>query len=125
MLRGSSFCQASLTDYYRGLYLIENGLPPRDASDKAIYFPIRRFKDSALSLPDGFSIISKLVSIGHLLVIEDVDCNPAQLHTHLKYHGLNQLAVSDATDRQRMRSSRLLCVCDKFEQSHLPGKRIW
>jgi len=125
LLRGSSFCQASLTDYFRGLYRIKHDSLPRDANRRAIYFPIRRFKDSSLMLPGGESIIHKLTSLGHLLVIEDVDCGAGELRRHLEEHGLDHLAASDATDRKKMRSSRLLCVCSKEDKNSLPGKHLW
>jgi len=125
LLRGSSFCQASLTDYYRALYRIEHDSFPKDANPQAIFFPIRRFKDSSLLLPSGESVVRKLAALGHLLVIEDVDCRAGELRRHLESHKLNHLAASDSTDRKRMRSSRLLCVCSKEDRSRLPGKRIW
>jgi len=125
LLRGSSFCQASLTDYYRALYRVEHDSFPEDANPEAIFFPIRRFKDSSLLLPSGDSAVKKLASLGRLLVIEDIDCRASELRRHLESHNLYHLAASDSTDRRRMRSSRLLCVCSKEDGSRLPGKRIW
>jgi hypothetical protein len=97
-----------------------------DADDAgAIYFPIRRFNDSSLKLPSGASALDKLCSMADLCVIEDVDLQAGVLRRHLESHRLSALAASDVTDRVRMRSASLLCVCRREKSALLPGRQIW
>ncbi len=125
LLDGTTFRQASLSDYYRGLYHIsdQSGIALDDR--RSLFFPIRRFNLEALILPDGGSILERLSRLAGLIVIEDVDLTAAILRSHLETLGLHHLAASDATDRVRMQSASLLCVTRRELESTLPGRRIW
>ena len=60
---GSTFCQLSLSDYFRGLHLAAGSPLPADVCSEAVFFPVRRFDESALQLPDGESLLSRLCSL--------------------------------------------------------------
>jgi hypothetical protein len=124
LLNGSSFWQLSLSDYYRGLHLLTTGVDSTGGAG-AIYFPIRRFNDSSLMLSSGRSALDNLCWMADLCVIEDVDLQAGVLLRHLESHRLGALAASDVTDRARMRSASLLCVCRREKSTLLPGRRIW
>jgi hypothetical protein len=120
---GTTFRQASLSDYFRGLRRISDGRHIED--DQAMFFPIRRFNDEALLLPDGTSMLDRLSSLADLIVIEDVDLHADVMVEHLRQHGLEHLAASDATDRVRMQVASLLCITRRELEAALPGRRIW
>jgi hypothetical protein len=115
----------SLSDYYRGLHLLTAAEDSDTGDAGAIYFPIRRFNDSSLMLPSGGSALEKLCSMADLCVIDDVDLQVGVLRRHLESHRLGALGASDVTDRGRMRSTSLLCVCRREKADLLPGRRIW
>lgn len=120
---GTTFRQASLSDYFRALYRILHG--SQEAGESAVYFPVRRFNEEALILPDHSSMLDRLCQLAGMAVIEDVDLHAEVLIDHLKKRGLDHLAASDATDRLRMQSASLLCVCSRELETALPGRRIW
>lgn len=124
LLRGSTYCQLSLSDYYRGLYLL-SGNQITNIQPHAIFFPIRRFNESAFDLPSGGSGIEKLCSLGNVVVIEDVDLDASTLRRYLYKHNIQGLAASNVTDRSRMHTANLLCLAGKEDESLLPGCRIW
>lgn len=120
---GITFRQASLSDYFRGLLRINGNHQVED--ERGLYFPVRRFNEAALLLPDGSSMLERLSVLADLIVIEDVDLHAAVLIEHLKKRKLDHLAASDATDRVRMQSASLLCVSRRELDAALPGRRIW
>lgn len=124
LLKEATFRQLSLSDYFRGLHTL-TGPRPQDMRPEAIFFPIRRFDESALDLPSGGSILEKLCSLSDAVIIEDVDLNARELQRHLAARELANLAASDATDRRQMRTASLLCLCRRENAALLPGRRIW
>ncbi len=120
---GITFRQASLSDYFRGLHRISGNLQAGDG--RGLCFPIRRFNEGALILPDGSCMLDRLSSLADLVLIEDVDLHADALVEHLKKRKPHHLAASDATDRVRMQSASLLCVCRRELASALPGRRVW
>lgn len=120
---GTTFRQASLSDYFRALHRIRHG--SLEAGERALYFPVRRFHEEALILPDDSSMLDRLCQLAGMVVIEDVDLHAEVLIDHLKKRGLDHLAASDATDRVRMQSASLLCVCSRELETALPGRQIW
>lgn len=120
---GTTFRQASLSDYFRALHRIRHA--SKEAGERALYFPVRRFNEEALILPDDSSMLDRLCQLAGMVVIEDVDLHAEVLIDHLKKRGLDHLAASDATDRVRMQSASLLCVCSRELETALPGRQIW
>ena len=125
LLRGSTFRQLSLTDYFQGLYILTERSKPPGIGTNAVFFPIRRFNDKSLTLPSGKSVINLLCSMADMCVIEDIDLHGPDLRRHLASHRLTNLAASDATNSVFLQSSSLLCICRGEYKSYLPGKRIW
>jgi hypothetical protein len=122
--RASCFVQHSLSDYFRGIFLL-SGPAAMEAGDNAVYFSARRFDDGSLLLSDGRSALSALCSLSDLVVIEDVDCTGRSLSRHMEANHLSDLAASDATDRVNMQGTNLLCVSVRSNEQFLPGRRIW
>ncbi len=123
--RGTTFRQLSLSDYFRGLYFLTEETQPPDAGPEAVFFPIRQFSDSALLMPDGSSVLEKLCLLADAVIIEDVDLDARALRRHLEARNLTHLAATDATNRCKMRTAKLLCVSEETRASLLPGRRIW
>ncbi|MEX2389506.1 MAG: hypothetical protein WD534_16645 [Phycisphaeraceae bacterium] len=122
---GTTFRQASLSDYFRGLRRISQPLPSASPPEDSLFFPLRRFDHDALMLDNGSSIFDQLCRRTELVVIEDVDLTPELLQEHLAARGLHHLAASDATDRVRMQTGNLLCITRREFESALPRRRIW
>lgn len=122
---GTTFRQASLSDYYRGLYQVSERCQMAMNDRSSLFFPVRRFNLDAMLLPEGSSILEHLCQLADLIVIEDVDLTAAVLCEHLKVNSLHNLAACDATDRTRMQSASLLCITRRELESALPGRRIW
>lgn len=120
---GTAFRQASLSDYFQALHRISHA--SQEAGESTVYFPVRRFNEEALILPDDSSMLDRLCQLAGMVVIEDVDLRAEVLIDHLKNRGLDHLAASDATDRLRMQSASLLCVCSRELETALPGSQIW
>ncbi len=122
---GSTFRQASLSDYYQGLAVAAGVVAHDSMSSHELWYPYRVLEQDSLLMEDGRSIFNRMCKVANLVVIEDVDLTPALLKTHLKQTACFDLAASDATDRVRMQSARLTCVTSKQLAAHLPGRRIW
>ena len=120
---GITFRQASLSDYFRALHRLAH--PQGEEDERAIYFPVRRFNEEALILPDGNSMLDRLSRLAGMIIVEDVDLHAEVLVDHFRNLGLNQLAASNATDRVRMQSASLLCVTRRELEATLPGRQIW
>ena len=125
LIKGTTFLQLSLTDYYRAIHLLTQGPPPADVRPEAVFFPIRRFAPESLSLPLGGSALGAMCSFSSLVVIEDIDLTPGMLRRHLSDHKLADVAASDATNRTEMHGTNLLCLSRKELRDCLPGRRIW
>ncbi len=125
LLNGSTFCQLSLSDYFRGLQMLTEGPPATNVGPDAVFFPVRRFDESALELPNGGSLLESLCSFSTIVIIEDVDLDARVLRRHLAQRQLGDLAASDATNRSRMRVANLLCVAARHHAAILPGRRLW
>lgn len=123
---GSSYRQASLSDYYQGLRVLMGCHKVVVKShQRPVFFPIRRFNEAAVVLPSGETLMERLCSLSNAVIIEDVDLDAATLRQLLQSRGLGKLTASDATDRSRMHTASLLCVAEKREKLTLPGRRIW
>ena len=122
---GKSFRHLSLSNYYKGLQLLDRTDATNDGDTNAIYFPIRQFNPSCLRLPEGNSILEKLCNLAKLVVIEDVDLTKKILIEHLIEHNLENIIVSHVNRHNRINSARVFCLCNADFENFLPGKRIW
>ena len=122
---GKSFRHLSLSNYYKGLQLLDSTDASNDGDTNAIYFPIRQFNSSCLQLPEGNSILGKLCDLAKLVVIEDVDLTKKILIEHLIEHNLENIAVSHVNRHNRINSAQVFCLCNTEFEDFLPGKRIW
>ncbi len=122
---GTTFRQASLSDYFRGLLQLTSPAAAAPTTPASLFFPLRRFQTEALYAADRSSILDRLCAIADMVVIEDVDLTPELLGEHLRTSDLHQLAASNATGPTRGPTSNLLCVVRRELAAALPGERIW
>jgi hypothetical protein len=115
----------SLTDYYKAIHLLTQGPPAADARPEAVFFPIRRLGPNSLLRPSGGSALEAMCSLSKLVAIEDIDLTPAMLYRHLMACNLSGLAATDATNRNEVHGSHVLCLSARQFQDQLPGRRIW
>ena len=105
---GWIFRQFSASDYYKAIHVLVDG--EVSADEDPIFAPLRVFDDDVLVLPSGRSLIARLLTMANQLVIEDVDLRPCHLERHFKRFGLNDLFVTDLTDRARRRGAAVYLV---------------
>ena len=101
---GWTFQQLSLSDYFKALGLVTGEVPNQGC--KGYYTALRCREETALIMPDGNSLISRLLELADRVVIEDMDVTPRLLSQHIEEFGLMGLQVTDMADhRQPHRAS--------------------
>jgi len=105
---GWVFRQFSSSDYFKAVHLVMDG--SLSAGEDTIYVPLRVFDDAILVLPSGRSLIAQLLTMANHLVIEDADLLPCQLERHFKRFALDDLAVTDLTERAKRRGAAVYLV---------------
>jgi hypothetical protein len=122
LLRGHTYSSASLSKYYQGIFLLQNE-PMRQSGNPPIFYLVRRLPEQRLIQNDGKSLLEKVCKISKIMAIEDVDLDATTLRSHLRKFKLNSLAAFDLTDRKRMQTSQLLCVCQAEYAEVFPANR--
>jgi hypothetical protein len=113
--KGRIFQQFSLSDYFKAIYLITTGNPVDE--DCMIYIPIRRFDDSALTSPNGQSLIGQLMNMTDRIIIEDRDLSSSYLQQHLEKNGLKHLCIREIAGRRGMRGAPVCLIHKRFENA--------
>ena len=80
------------------------------AGEDILYAPLRVFDDDVLVLPSGRSLIAQLLTMANQLIIEDADLLPYHLERHFKEFALDDLSVTDLTDRAKRRGAAVYLV---------------
>ncbi|MGD0078237.1 MAG: hypothetical protein ABSB91_06390 [Sedimentisphaerales bacterium] len=122
---GKSFKHLSLSDYYKGLQLLNSKSDSNVINADTIYYPIRQFNPMSIKLPDGKSALEKLCNLSKLVVIEDVDLTKEDLIQHLIENNLENIAAANINRHNRLNSASIFCLCNKEFADLLPGKKIW
>ena len=123
---GKRFRHLSLSNYYKGLQLLDSQDHSKAGSVNAVCFPIREFNPASLQLPNGMSVLGRLCDLARLIVIEDIDLTKKTLIEHLIGHDLDNIAVSYVSKHIRsINSAQIFCLCNIEFEDCLPGKRIW
>jgi hypothetical protein len=94
---GRTFVQASLSDFYRGMYIISRRGSTADISKEGIFLPVRSFNPECLVTSRGRSVISFLVENCDYVIIEDADLRPQDLVEHMKTYSLYSITIQDMT----------------------------
>jgi hypothetical protein len=125
---GRTFAQVSLSDFYRGMYLMSRSKEPIDTPQERIFLPVRSFNPGCLITSDGNSVILRLAENCNYIIIEDADLKPQDLTNHLKEFSLHSLTAYDMTKALGMVGNYVYVVWLKNEVREEPnfiGRRIW
>ena len=104
---GRTFVQPSLSDFYRGLFLVKNSKHQSRTCPSTIYAPIRSFSPTSLVAVDGRSVIALSLAHSAYLIIEDSDLRSIDLSRHLKKFSLTSVGAEDMTNTLGLRGNHL------------------
>lgn len=123
---GRAFFQASLSEFYRGLYLLQRGVNSDLSIDHGFFLPVRSFNPECLITYDNKSIIARLAEYCDHIVIEDADLDPETLVTHMLTYKLNNFAIWNMTKSMKLKGNYLYTIStETISKISLSGKRIW
>jgi hypothetical protein len=125
---GRSFAQASLSDFYRGMYIISRLKGSVDTPEGGLFLPVRSFNPECLVTSGGRSVISCLVENCDYVVIEDADLRPQDLVEHMKTFSLHSATIQDMTKALGLTGNRAYVVWLKNksrEEPNFGGEQIW
>jgi hypothetical protein len=105
---GMIFHQFSLSDYFGAIKTVLGD--EVSGVEGAIYAPIRRFDETALILPSGRSLIGELMTMTDKILVEDWDLTANRLRRHIDLFGLEDLSVTDLTDRRGGRGASVAVI---------------
>jgi hypothetical protein len=128
LANGRTFAQASLSDFYRGMYIISRRGSTADISKEGIFLPVRSFSPECLVTSGGGSVISCLVENCDCVVIEDADLRPQDLVEHMRTYSLHSIAIRDVTKALGLMGNRAYVVWPRNNSKKEPdfgGEPIW
>ncbi len=124
LVPGRTFAQASLSEYYRALRLVEDG--ENESLRDGMFLPLRTFNPECLVTLDGASVLARLLEHCDRVLVEDADLRPKDLAEHLRTFSLHTLAVSDLTKTLGLSSNHAYLLWPRDSgQPQLGGERIW
>ena len=111
----TTWCIASLTDYFQALLLLSRCWKDTESlenqSPKTIFFPTRKLDLNKIHYGPGRNLFEDLCRLCHFVLIEDVDLRSNDLRQYLTQHGLSRLKVIDLPSR--IPSSNTFCVFEE------------
>ena len=124
---GRTSAQVSLSEFYRGLYLV---LAPNDSVDtreEGFFLPIRRLNPECLVTSDGKSVISRLVENCDYVIVEDADLRPQDLIDHVAMFSLHSITIQDVTKAMGLTVNHAYVLWSKTETARpeFAGERVW
>ena len=124
---GRTFAQVSLSDFYRGIYLISRPKGHINTSEEGLFVPVRTFNPECLLTSDGKSVILSLAANCNCIIIEDADLKPKDLIEHLMEFSLHYLVAYDMTKALGLTGNHAYVVWSKIgvAQPNLAGEQIW
>jgi hypothetical protein len=125
---GRTFAQSSLSDFYRGMYIISRWVSTADISKEGIFLTVRSFNPECLVTSRGRSVISFLVENCDYVIIEDADLRPQDLVDHMKTYSLHSITIQDVTKALGLTGNRAYVVWTKNNPKKEPdfgGERMW
>jgi len=124
---GRSFRQLSLSDYFHGLWLLENPRARVSRNQKEAWLPMRRFRTDLLLTGDGRSVLDQLLRNCNIAVIQDADMRAEDLIEHRNGKHLKNTAAVDMTRALRLKGHHVLVVGRPNDSGlvALKGKRLW
>ena len=124
---GRTFAQASLSDYYRGMYIISRLESSADIPE-GLFLPVRSFNPECLVTSRGKSVLSCLAENCDCVVIEDADLRPQDLIEHMKTFLLHSISVRDMTKSLGLMGNYAYIIRSKSKLKGEPdfgGECIW
>lgn len=125
---GRTFAQASLSDYYRGMYIISRQQNASEIPEEGLFLPVRSSNPECLITSGGGSVLSRLAENCDYVVIEDADLRPQDLTEHMKAHSLHSITIQDMTRTLGLTGNRAYVVWSKKTLRQKPnfgGELIW
>jgi hypothetical protein len=125
---GRTFAQASLSDYYRGMYITERQENTAETPKEGLFLPVRSFNPECLVTSKGGSVLSCLVDNCDYVVIEDADLRPQDLVEHMKAYSLHSITIQDMTKALGLTGNRAYIAWSKNKLKQKPnfgGALIW
>jgi hypothetical protein len=128
LAEGRTFAQASLSDYYRGMYIISRQGSITDAPKGGVFLPIRTFNPECLVTSGGKSVLSCLVDNCDYIAIEDADLRSQDLIKHMETYSLHSITIQNMTKSLGLTGNRAYVVWSKNKLKQKPnfgGELIW
>jgi hypothetical protein len=125
---GRTFAQGSLSDYYRGMYMISRQEKSADSPEEGIFLPVRSFNPECLVTSDGRSVISCLVENCDYVVIEDADLRPQDLVEHMGKFSLHSTTIQDMTKALGLTRNYAYIIWSRSKpkkELNFGGEAIW
>jgi hypothetical protein len=124
---GRTFAQLSLSEFYRGLYLISASNGSVANPTERTFLPVRAFNPECLITLDGKSAISRLAEKCDYVIIEDADLRPQDLIDHIIRFSLHSIVVRDMTKALGLTGNHAYVVWFRTgaEEPVLSGEQIW
>jgi hypothetical protein len=76
-------------------------------------------------LTDGTSLIDKLCSISHGVLIEDGDLTPEELFNHLSQYTLDNIQLYDFSQHLRLQVNHIYWITRNIIDGAFPGEKLW
>jgi hypothetical protein len=123
---GKGFMQASLSEFYKGIFLILSNETENNV-EKGVYLPVRTFNSECLITLNGKSVISCLADNCDYIIIEDADLAPEDLVAHAKAFSLFSIAIYNMTKALRLKGNYAYVIWSKKKAAapSITGEQIW
>jgi hypothetical protein len=125
---GRTFAQVSLSDYYRGMYIISRQDSTAEIPKEGLFLPVRTFNPDCLVISGGGSVLSCLVDHCDCVIIEDADLRPQDLIEHMETYSLHSITIYNMTKALGLTGNRAYVVWSKGKLKQKPifsGELIW
>jgi len=115
----TTWCIASLTDYFQALYRLSPSEVTLDhceySTHNAIFFPFRKLNLDKILYETGRNLFEDLCRLCHFILIEDIDLRSNDLRKYLDRHNLSHIKVMDLPSKIPM--SNTFCVFEEIPKS--------
>jgi hypothetical protein len=123
---GRAFSQASLSEFYQGLYLLSRKADSHESPENGLFLPVRSFNPECLVTLNGKSVVSSLAENCDYIIIEDADLRPQDLIDHVTRYSLRSLTICDMTKALKLKGNYLYVIWTiKAINPQLSGEQIW
>ena len=124
--KGRTFAQASLSEYYQGIFTLLHQSEYPEITESEVFLPVRSFNTDCLVTKDVKSIIGCLSELCNYTIIEDADLSPQNIIDHASKFSLNLLTIYDMTKVLKLKGNYIYVIWRKgIIDPFLKGERIW